>query len=131
MYEFNKDFENLFDDLILGFGRPRNIIFNSGRTQDMNPAYWTETKEGYRAVCRTVGIDPEDVVVEMENNTIKIHGKTEFEDYKYNASFDIPVSDDVSSNITGIDYKTVNGLTYIYLKVSRPKKKDIKILKIK
>lgn len=129
MRDFLNDF---YDDLFaLGFGKPRNIVFNSGKTQDMNPVYWTEIENGYRAVCRTVGINPEDVSVEIKNGYIKVSGKTKYEETDYDVSYDLPVSGDVLSNIEKLEYKTINGLTYIYIYIVRPEKKKVKIERIK
>ena len=119
------------DFFTLGFGKPRKIVFNSGRTQDMNPAYWSETEKGYKAICRTVGINEEDVLVELKNGFIKVSGETEYDGSKYNVSYELPVSGDVIANIAKIEYKTLNGLTYIYLCVNRPEKKEIKAQRIK
>lgn len=128
----NELFNDFYDDLFaLGFGKPRKIIFNSGKTQDMNPAYWSETENGYKAVCRTVGINEEDVSVELKHNCIKVSGETEYEGSKYNVSYELPVSDDVLANVTKLEYKTLNGLTYIYISVNRPEKKEIKAQRIK
>ena len=125
-------FDDFYDEIFtMGFGKPRKIMFNSGKTQDMNPAYWSETENGYKAVCRTVGINEDDVIVELQNNCIKISGETEYEGSKYNVSYELPVSDDVLSNVTKLEYKTLNGLTYIYISVDRPKKKEIVAKKIK
>ena len=125
-------FDSFYDDIFtMGFGKPRKIIFNSGKTQDMNPAYWSETENGYKAVCRTVGISEEDVTVELKDNCIKIYGETEYDGSKYNVSYELPVSDDVLANVTKLCYKTLNGLTYIYIDVHRPEKKIVKAERIK
>jgi HSP20 family molecular chaperone IbpA len=125
---FDDDFYDLFT---LGFGKPRNIKFNTERTQDMSPAHWKETESGYKATCRTVGISEDDVNVELCDGFIKVSGESEYDGSKYNVSYELPVSDDVLANISKIEYKTLNGLTHVYLSVDRPEKKKLIAQKIK
>ena len=73
----------------------------------------------------------ENIIKQAENGFIKISGETEYEGSKYNVSYELPVSDDVLSNVTKLEYKTLNGLTYIYISVNRPEKKQIVAKKIK
>ena len=122
MYEFLDDF--------FGFGKPYDLIYNTGKTKDMNPAYWSKTEEGYKATCRTVGISAEDVKVEVNDYTILICGETEYEGIKYNTSYKLPIAKEIMGDIEKIEYKTLNGITYIYLFVKTPEKKQIKINKI-
>ena len=120
-----------FDDFFeLGFGRPENTIFNCDKTLDLNPVTWVKTDDGFKATCRTVGINSDDVNVEVSNGYINVSGESEYEGSKYNVSYRIPISDDVFSNIRELKYKTLNGLTYIYLYIERPEKKQIKAIKI-
>lgn len=122
---------DFFDDFFaLGFGKPENIIFNSGHTKDLDPTYWSKTETGYKATCRTVGINEVDVKVILNDNYIEVSGESEYEGSKYNVSYKIPVSDEVVSNAKSLKYKTLNGLTYIYLDVERAEKKKIKAIKI-
>lgn len=122
MYDFLEDF--------FGFGKPFDLVYNTGKTKDMNPAYWSKTDKGYKATCRTVGIAPDDVKVEIGDCNIVVSGKTEYEGVEYNTSYKLPISKEIMGDIKNIDYKTLNGLTYIYLYVETPEKKEIKINKI-
>lgn len=122
MYDFLDDF--------FGFGKPTDLIYNAGKTKDMNPVYWSKTEDGYKATCRTVGIAPEDVKVEIDNYNIVIKGETKYEENIYNTSYKLPISKEIIGDVKSIDYKTLNGLTYIYLFVETPEKKQIKINKI-
>ena len=122
MYDFLDDF--------FGFGKPIDLIYNTGKTKDMNPAYWVKTKEGYKATCRTVGIAPDDVKVEMTDYNIVVSGETEYEGVEYNTSYKLPISREIIENVKSVEYKTLNGLTYIYLFVEVPERKQIKINKI-
>ena len=122
MYDFLDDF--------FGFGKPFDLVYNTGKTKDMNPAYWSKTDKGYKAVCRTVGIAPDDVKVETDDCNIVVSGETEYEGNKYNTFYKIPISKEIMGDITNITYKTLNGLTYIQLYVETPEKKKIKINKI-
>ena len=96
----------------------------------MNPAYWSKTDKGYKATCRTVGIAPEDVEVYLEGNNIIVKGKTEYEDVIYDTSYKLPVASHILQDIENIEYKTLNGLTYIYLYLVQVEKKSIQINKI-
>lgn len=133
MSNFTKDFDNFdrfFDSILCGFGKPRNLYFNC-KTKDIMPSFWEKTDVGYKCTCRTVGISPEDVKVEIKNDYILIKGETELDGYKYNTNYELPVSEDVLSNIKNIKYKSSNGITFIYLDIDRPEKKNIKIEQIK
>lgn len=122
MYDFLDDF--------FGFGKPFDLVYNTGKTKDMNPAYWSKTDKGYKATCRTVGIAPEDVEVYLEGNNIIVKGKTEYEDAIYDTSYKLPVASHILQDIENIEYKTLNGLTYIYLYLVQLEKKPIQINKI-
>lgn len=127
------DFEKIFE---LGFGAPKRLAFNTDRTKDMMPAHWRIMTDkdgnniGYKAVCRTVGIDEKDVKIEARDFGISVKGESEYEGQKYNTYFELPISKDVMANIKKIDYKTLNGLTYIYLYVETPEKKKFLINKL-
>ena len=126
----------LFDDFLnddfftLGFDRPRKLTFTTPGTKDIYPANWKETDNGYKAVCRTVGINPDDVVVDVKENCILVSGKTEYDGIKYSTSYELPISEDILANIRNVEYKTINGITYIYLNVIRPEKREIKAVRI-
>jgi HSP20 family molecular chaperone IbpA len=126
---FSKDFNEIFDAVLYGFGKPRNLYFNC-KTKDIMPGFWEKTETGYKCTCRTVGISPNDVTVEVEDDCIHIKGETDMDGYKYNTNYELPVSQDVLSNIKNVKYKTENGLTFIYLDIDRPEKKKINIQQI-
>ena len=69
--------EKVFDDsFILGFGKPRRLIFNSC-VKDMMPTFWEKKDDNYVGVCKTIGINPEDVLVEEIECGLKVSGSTE------------------------------------------------------
>ena len=126
---------DIFDDFCndifaLGFGTPSNLKFGTSGTKDMYPVNWKKTNNGFIAVCRTVGISPDDVEVKLVDNNIVVSGYTKTGEYEYNTYYELPVSDDILSNITDIKYKTQDGITYIYLKVQRPEKRALVAQKI-
>lgn len=129
MRDFSREFDSIFDTFLYGFGKPRNLIFNC-KTKDIMPSFWEKTDEGYKCTCRTVGIEPDAVKVEIGEDCIHVSGETEMDGYKYNTSYDLPVSEDVLANIKSIKYKTANGITIIYIDIDRPEKKKIEIKKI-
>lgn len=124
-------FESIFDDFFtLGFGKPRKLVFNSC-VKDMLPSYWTKKDNNtYMCVCKTIGINPEDVKVEQTDYGIKVSGETELEGYKYDTSFELPIVDSIMNEITSIKVSNKNGLTFITLILNRPEKKKIKIEKV-
>ena len=128
---------NFFDDDFFkcGFGLPISIRYNTAGTKDMMPAVWRDyfdengNKIGYKAICRTVGVDESDVKIEIKENSLIVSGKTEYEGSIYSQYVELPIVEDVMSNIEKVDYKTKNGLTYIYLKVKKTEKKNFTINK--
>lgn len=128
----------LDDDFFkIGFGLPVGIRYNTAGTKDMMPAIWEDyidekgNKIGYKAICRTVGIDEKDVNVKIKDGSLIVNGETEYESYKYSQYVELPIVEDVMSNIEGVEYKTLNGITYIYLRVKKPEKREFNIKKIK
>lgn len=121
-----KDFDEVFT---LGFGKPRKLSFNSC-VKDMLPSYW-EKKEDNKYICtvKTLGINPEDVEVTIEDYGLKVTGETELNGYKYNTSFELPIAESIMNDIKEIDVSSKNGLTFITLKLNIPEKKKIKINK--
>ncbi len=126
---FNDDFDSIFNSMEMGFGRPTKIIFNTNGIKDQMPSYWRKTENGYRCTVKTLGINNDDVSVEVENNGIKVSGKSEVEGESYDTLIELPIAEDVIDNITEIKHKTINGLTFVDLIVNRPEKKKIKITK--
>lgn len=132
-YNFRK-FDNcltadLIEGFLYGFGKPKNLIFNC-KVKDMMPSFWEKTETGYKCTCKTLGIAPKDVKVTVEDDYIEVKGETEYDGYLYNTSYQLPVSEEVLSNIKNIKYKTENGITIIYLDVERPEKRKINIEQI-
>ena len=132
------DFRDFDDFFVKGFGVPRSVIFNVAGTKDLMPACWKDyldedgKKVGYKAICRTVGINEKDVKVELkeDENSLLISGESIYEGEVYNTKFELGIAEDVMRNILDIKYKTLNGLTYIYLRTKVPDKKEIKIQRI-
>lgn len=130
-----------FDDDFFGFGYPQRIRFNTGNTKDMMPACWkrwvkksdkddTEEYLGYLCSVRTLGISPEDVTVKLESDRIVVDGKTVFEDNTYTQHVELPIAKDVMSNVKKVEYKTKDGMTYIYLRVYTPEYKKVDVKRI-
>lgn len=118
------DFDDLFE---LGFGKAKNLKFNTNGTKDMSPAYWKKTDNGYEAVCRTVGISPEDVKVSIDGNNICVNGVTTYGSNAYDCSYELPVADSIIELIDSVEYTSKDGLTYIYLNLIQPKHREIAI----
>ena len=118
MYEF---LDNFF-----GFGEPFDLVFNTGKTKDMNPAYWSKTENGYKATCRTVGIAPDDVYLRIEKlsqiDFSKLHNR---EERKTGAGYKWDFKPDEMTKIQTSD----EVVKIIYDKIGLNKKKIKKLLK--
>lgn len=136
------DLDEVFENLVMGFGKPKNIKFNTPNTKDILPSYWSkwevDTKDstekiqkGYKCVCRTVGIDPEDIKITIEDYGICLDAKTVYDsETQYTQHIELPISDSLISDIESISYHSKNGVTYIYLEMKKPEKKKVVINKI-
>ena len=125
-----KFFDEVFDDFFtLGFGKPRKLIFNSC-VKDMLPSYW-EKKDEKTYVCtvKTLGINPEDVMVEEVDYGFKVSGKTKLNDYTYDTYLELPVAESIMNEIEKVEVSSKNGLTFITLILNRPEKRKIPIIK--
>lgn len=121
----SKNYVDIFDSFL--FGKPRYLVFNTKNTKDMMPSFWEETDEGYKCTCRTVGIAPKDVKIEIKSDCISVSGQTEFDGYEYNTKYELPISNDVLNNIKKVKCKSENGISIIYLEVNKPEKNKIDI----
>lgn len=128
-YSNFNDFDEVFDELTGWFGKPKHLCFNV-KTKDMLPSFWEKTEQGYKCTCRTVGINPDDVKVELKDDCIHVEGKTTMDKYDYSTSMDLPLTEDVINNIKNIKYKSENGITIIFVDLDRPEKKKVNIVKI-
>lgn len=103
-------FDDVFDEFLLGFGKPRKLIFNS-QVKDMLPSYWQKKDDKtYLCTVKTLGINPEDVSVEETDYGLKVSGETELEGYKYNTSLELPIAESIMNEIEKIKVKCKNGL---------------------
>ena len=125
-------FDDNYDDFFnfFGFGKPFDLFYNTAGTKDMAPTNWVKTETGYSCVCRTVGVNPEDVVVEVENNYILVSGESTYDNQTYNVSYKIPVANQTMNNIQEISYESKNGLTFIYVVTRKPEIKQIEVKRL-
>jgi len=124
-----KFFDDVFDELLLGFGKPRRLVFNSV-VKDMLPSCWTKKDDKtYMCICKTTGINPEDVVVEEYDYGLKVSGSTEIYNHTFDTSFELPIAESIMNEIEKVKVSSKNGLTFITLILDRPEKKKIKIEK--
>ena len=129
---FDKMLDDAFKGFNFGFGLPRNLRFNTMSTKDQMPAFWRIWKDeegnmnGYSCIVRSVGVDPNDMTVELSDNGIIVDGKTVIdEDTEYSQHVELPISKDIIGNIEEITYRCKDGLTYIYIKVNTPERKKV------
>lgn len=123
-----KFFEDAIDEF-LGFGKPRRLVFNS-RVKDMLPSYWQKKDDKtYMCICKTIGINPEDVKVEETDYGLKVSGSTDVEGFTYDTYFELPIAQSIMNEIEKIKVSSKNGLTFITLILDRPEKKKIPIVR--
>lgn len=87
-----------------------------------------ETEEGYLVVINALGIDKEDIQVQVLQNTLHVNGKTVDEDidftntvrYQFNVG-------KIVERLNKVEYTLKNGLLHVHLKLEQKKKKDIKV----
>lgn len=111
------------------FGDVTNLLFHN-YTLDQKPVKWDATDTGFRAICRTVGIDPDDVNIELTSDGIDLKGSTTVDGEEYSVSYSMPISQSIMSKVENIKYESKNGLTYIYLNLRKEEKKQIPVSKI-
>ena len=123
----SKFFDEVFDDFLLGFGKPRSLVFKS-QVKDMMPSYWEKKNDKtYVCVVKTLGINPEDILVEETYYGLKVKGSTELCGYTYSTSLELPIAESIMNEIEKIKVSSKNGLTFITLILNKPEKKKILI----
>lgn len=115
------------------FNVPSAIRFNTLDTKDMKPISfkrWIEKDEngleierGAKAICRTVGIAPEDINVTLDGCCLIVDGKTETEDGDYSQHFEQSLSSSFVCSIKDVNFKSENGITTIYFELDKDSKK--------
>lgn len=146
-------YNDALSNMLMGFGVPRNVRFNTPGTKDLLPSYWNEwvkvdetaedsdeaenTKEslGYYCVCRTVGIDPADVVVEETEDGLVVKGETTVKGHsttpvKYSQYIELPIAKEIMDSVSDVEYESKNGLTYVYMKINKKARRNIPIGRI-
>jgi HSP20 family molecular chaperone IbpA len=118
-------FETIFNDFSL-FGKPY-VVFNTNGIRDLMPTFWKPTKEGYRCTAKTLGISESDIQITTEDYGIKLYGKSTLDGEDWDTTLKLPISNQVLNNLEEIRTKTVNGLTFIDLIVTRIKQKKVLI----
>lgn len=123
-------FDDVFDDFFtLGFGRPKRIVFNS-RVKDLLPSYWQKKDDKtYLCTVKTLGINPEDVIVETTDYGIKVSGSSVVNDFTYDTDIELPIAESIMNEVEKIKVKSKNGLTFITLILDKPEKKKVLIEK--
>ena len=132
-------FDDFFDNDFLGFGTPHLDFYNCAGTRDISPAVWKKNNslkdsdyDEYTAICRSVGVQPQDVKISVPNeeNIIKVCGETKTNWTTYNFSCELPIAKAIMDSIEKIECRSENGLSYITLKVKKAEDKpkfDIEI----
>ena len=92
--------------------------FSNMRLNRTDYAPWHKNDNIYSTVVRTIGIDPKDVGVCLENNVIKIYGSSILNGDCYHTNFEIPLSDVFLEKVKNVTHETKNGLTFIYVELN-------------
>lgn len=115
MFNLFDDFENMFSRLYSRFNRP---------CLDQSPySVYKAAGKGYIIVCNTLGIDKENLSVNIEKEKgraypiLRIRGKTEMPKINFSNSVDLAIQLKLDSEITDVKYELKNGLTIVYIAV--------------
>lgn len=117
------ELSTFFDNMWNNFSRP---------VKDMQPfsVYQNEDK-GYILVVNTLGINKEDLTVNLENEKgslypiLKIKGETTIEKINFSNKVNLGIQLKIKDKVEAIDYTVNNGLTIIYLKIKKPEKETL------
>jgi HSP20 family molecular chaperone IbpA len=122
--------DEIFNDFLeMGFGKPKQLVFNSN-VKDMLPNYWQKKDDKtYLCTVKTLGVNPEDITVEETDYGIKVSGASTINDFTYDVSMELPIVESIMNEIEDISFTSQNGLTFITLKLNRPDKKKINIIR--
>lgn len=87
-----------------------------------------ETDDGYQIVVNALGIDKDDIKVEVLQNTLHINGKTIDEDIEFTNTvrYQFNVSK-IVERLKRIQYTLKNGLLHVHLILEQKHKKEIKV----
>ena len=119
---FNDDIFKFLDD----------SFFYTSPVRDMNPVTYYKKDKDYIAEFKTLGINSSDVNVKLEDDKLTVSGETknEFNDKSFSTNITISLDRKVVNEIESIDYKSQNGLTYVFLRMKESQSSKIKINKI-
>lgn len=110
------DFDGLFSSLWNRYQRP---------VREVNAySVYKSPGKGYIVVCNTLGIDKNDLTVNIEKEKgrpfpiLKIKGQTKIEKINFANSVDLAIQLKLAEEITDVKYEMKNGLTIIYIAVT-------------
>ena len=98
-----------------GFVQMMGNLVGISHPQAYGPGYapWIKNGNTYATMVKTIGINPEDMHVALENNVIRVEGTSKYNGMTYSVDFDIPLSDTFLEKVCDVKSETANGLTYI------------------
>lgn len=124
-------FRMLFtDNIFTPFLKMEDFLFNS-TVKDMQPYSVYRKDNSYIIEVKTLGINPEDVNVTLEENVLQIGGETHnnYSDKTFNTNIKFRIEEELFNKIQNIEYTSANGLTYVTLILKKEKTNRIKITK--
>lgn len=116
--DFFDNFESMFDRLSNRFNRP---------VRDQNPFSVYSSDKGYIVVCNTLGIDKEDLKVNIKKEqgnpypVLSVVGNSKIEKINFANNVDLRIRLKLNEEIESVSYETKNGLTLVYLKIKLTK----------
>lgn len=114
--EFDREFNKLFRLSFSNFNRP---------VKDMQPYRLTRTENGLIFTINTLGIDKEDIVVQIKTQKgdpyrqLHVKGTTKMEKINFENNVELAIRLGFEDEIEDVLYEVKNGLTVVYLKLRK------------
>lgn len=113
MLNFFDDFHDIFEKLTNNFSRP---------VKDQQPFSVYSNDKGYVVVCNTLGIDRNDLRVNVTKEhgnphpVLSITGESKIEKINFSNNINLRIRLCTDAQIESVSFETKNGLTFVYLK---------------
>lgn len=115
---FDREIDRLFKLAFNRFNRP---------VKDMQPYSFRQTDNGYTFVINTLGINKNDVSVEIKNKKgdpyryLTVSGETKMEKVNFENNVNISIRLITDEEIEELAYEVKDGLTIVYIKTKQEK----------
>lgn len=120
MYSDLFGFNDMFNVVLKSFNRP---------LKEINGYKVIEKDFGLCVIVNALGVDKDDLKVEVVKNILKIYGKTEVKEIDFTNSINLSLDiNKIKSQLENIEYEFKSGLVYINLYLKQEEQKEIKII---